>query len=287
MVAFYRAISCRVLGAALGVCLSLSQAAAQPADAPGADVEPEPATSGLRVQGTGPRPAEGPVSPAAFEEAKRRYEEGVSFFQQGRMGNAREHFEAAYELTRAPDLLFNLAQVAVALDHPEDAINYFERYLAARPDGAAKDREAVQGELRRLKARVERERAARRLRAELSRPPVRPAPRPLPRRPAAAVGLAIGGGAALLAGIALGGAAAGVAGAVNGADRFDPVLDERGRALQTAGVTLDVIGAAALATGGIWLLVWHQRVQKERRLVASPAVSPAVSPRGLVLTGRF
>jgi tetratricopeptide (TPR) repeat protein len=280
MAASHHLIPWRAVGAVLGVCLSLSASpsrAAQSDAAPGADAEPAPVTSGLRAREPGPRPAESPVSPAAFEEAKRRYEEGVSFFQQGRMGNAREHFEAAYELTRAPDLLFNLAQVALALDHLEDAIVYFERYLAARSSGA--DREAVQGEIRRLKARMEREQAARRLRAELLRPPVRPAPRPMPRRPAAAMGLAIGGGAALVAGIALGGAAAGVASVVNGGERFDPVLDERGRALQTAGITFDVIGAAALTAGGIWLLTWHHRVQQERRLT--------LAPRGTALAGRF
>ncbi len=265
-----------ISGTALGEETAEPGAPTPAAPAPQAE---EPVPTGFR----GPARGAGKIiTPAAYEEAKRLFQEGVSLFQQGRLGSARARFADAYQLTGEPDLLYNLALVSTELDRPLEAIRYYERYLQAHPD--AKERTEIELErvtLRRRAAalqRIETEEAARRRQEAEARSPKRAPPAP-PLRPRAPLALLGAGGVVLLAGLACSFASVGIGASINGSDRYDAGLDTTGRGLGSAGIALDVIGGAALAAGGTWLLV--QRRGRAERI--------SLAPRGLgfTLSGSF
>ena len=79
-----------------------------------------------------------------------------------------------------------------------------------------------------------------------------------PQRPAGAIGLLSGGGAVLLAGVSTGIAALVIAQQVSHPTQmmFDRALDQTGKALGTATIVLDVVGASAILVGGICFTWW-------------------------------
>lgn len=111
--------------------------------------------------------------------------------------------------------------------------------------------------------------------------PIEAPPTPLP---SAAVGLVAGGAVVLLAGLGTGAAAMLTARQVDTPMqmRFDPDLDRRGKALDTAAIVLDCVGAAALAGGGAWLIA---RKVKAARGTAKVSLLP--SGTGVILGGSF
>jgi tetratricopeptide (TPR) repeat protein len=68
------------------------------------------------------------------EEARSLFHAGESAFSQGRYEAALEHFQAAYELSPRPELLFNIGNTAERLRREEEALEAYRRYLAAQPD---------------------------------------------------------------------------------------------------------------------------------------------------------
>ena len=58
---------------------------------------------------------------AVTEMARRRFQEGVKFFDQKRYEEARGAFLQAYALKRHPALLLNLAQSEIRSGHPAEA----------------------------------------------------------------------------------------------------------------------------------------------------------------------
>jgi hypothetical protein len=104
------------------------------------------------------------------------------------------------------------------------------------------------------------------------------------RSPPPAIGLAAGGGALLLAGIGTGVAAMVTAQQVDTPPQmhFDRDLDNRGKALGTATLVLDSVGAVALVGGSAWLLA---NALKSRR--SAPRVMAVPVGQGLVVGGRF
>lgn len=58
---------------------------------------------------------------------------GEGFFRAGRWQEALVEFEAAWALTKHPDLLFNMGLCSERADKTAAAIDYFERFLAASP----------------------------------------------------------------------------------------------------------------------------------------------------------
>jgi hypothetical protein len=116
--------------------------------------------------------------------------------------------EAEYGLSKLPDLLHNLSQTAEMQGQIGEAIDYAERFLAAKRGGLTGDEtDQARGWLLRLRD-IQSGKAPR------PAPAVKPAPPEAPRTatravapvgwrpPAPAIGLMVGGGAALIAGIA-------------------------------------------------------------------------------------
>lgn len=80
---------------------------------PPASAQPAPPRAASGQPAADPQPASQPDPARA--EAEARFEEGSEAYNLGRFALAIEHFEAAYELTQANPLLYNIAQASAKL----------------------------------------------------------------------------------------------------------------------------------------------------------------------------
>jgi tetratricopeptide (TPR) repeat protein len=69
-------------------------------------------------------------------EARSLFEAGRAAFATGRFEDALEYFERSFELSGRPELHYNIATCADRLRRDQQAIDAYEAYLEARPDGA-------------------------------------------------------------------------------------------------------------------------------------------------------
>jgi hypothetical protein len=83
----------------------------------------EPETNPPAAPAAASKPAESPsaLPPAVLEEAARIYQMGQDAYGKGRYESAFTSFHHAYQMTKAPDLLYNLAKVSVQLGQREVA----------------------------------------------------------------------------------------------------------------------------------------------------------------------
>lgn len=205
------------------------------------------------------------LPPAVLEEAQRLYQFGQEAFTKKRYDVAFGSFNRVYQLTKSPDLLYNLAKVAIKLDQKEVAVGYYRQYLSSHPA----DEAAVQKEMDELTG---------------GPPPPPPQPQALTAPPATEPAIPrwvpwalIGGGGGLL-GISLGLL---VAGGISPAETAADQTQRRGM-LATGGV-LGGIGLAA-AAGGIYLKV---REKNASRPAASASLHLLPFGTGLQLAGSF
>jgi hypothetical protein len=84
--------------------------------------------------------AEAQDKDAVIEMARRRFQEGVKYFDQKRYEEARAAFLQAYALKRHPAVLLNLAQSEARSGHPAEAARHFATYLRESPNAAATER---------------------------------------------------------------------------------------------------------------------------------------------------
>lgn len=68
------------------------------------------------------------------ERAQALYGEGETAYAGGDYDSALASFNAAYELSAVPGLLFNIGQCHRKLGHHEEAADYFKRYLVEETD---------------------------------------------------------------------------------------------------------------------------------------------------------
>lgn len=217
--------------------------------------------------------------------AEQHFQTGLAFYRAGDYASARIEFQAAYDLSRLPDLLHNLSRTAQLQGKLADSIAFEERYLSESGDALSEhDADAARGRIARL-----RDELLRQSRAPVAPPrepeavPKRPMPTPArtdadrAHPPVGAWALVAGGGALTIAGIGCGGAALALqarleSGApISAADASAGL--ERGVALDRAGIALSVIGGAALVGGTIWALVHRYRGRRGADPVRAPAGS--------------
>ncbi len=110
---------------------------------------------------------------SATQEARSLFEAGRTAYDAGRFESAFDYFQRAYDLSQRPALLFNLGSTAERLRRDADAVDFYERYLAAVP--SAENREFVQSRIEFLRSSSHEEREE----AERERDPSAPA-RPAP-----------------------------------------------------------------------------------------------------------
>ncbi len=71
--------------------------------------------------------------------ARRHFESGVAYLVESDYDNALKAFEKAYELSKRPDLLLNIATVHERTSKLDLAIDALKRYLAVAPEGEQKN----------------------------------------------------------------------------------------------------------------------------------------------------
>jgi tetratricopeptide (TPR) repeat protein len=102
---------------------------------------------------TPPAFAVGPVAIARPEESARsHHEQGRRQFGQGQYEGAIASYRKAYELKADPSYLLDIAEAYRALDVPERAVFFYNRYLSAHPNPP--NRFEVEAEVARLKQRL-------------------------------------------------------------------------------------------------------------------------------------
>jgi len=239
-----------------------------------------------------------PRRAAAEAQARELYKKGMMHYQLGDFDTAIGEFKAAYELTSAPGLLFNLAQVQRMKRDFGQALHFYRMYLRLDPQAANRaDVEALIVEVQRSLDDEQRAKQAR-LRPEPAPappPPVVVAPAivsppapspPSPRRwktelALGAVAVAVGAGL-VGGGIALGLRAASDADVLardsmvgtNAWDASRQALERDGQSATSGGIALDVIGAALVATGVVvGVLGLRERAAARRFSSTSPSTA--------------
>src|SRR6266704_2025626 len=83
---------------------------------------------------------------AVTEVARRRFQEGVKYFDQKKYEEARAAFLQAYALKHHPAVLLNLAQSEIRSGHPLEAARHFSAYLRESAGASGTERsEAEKG----------------------------------------------------------------------------------------------------------------------------------------------
>ena len=101
-----------------------------------------------------------PEDAQAASDARRHFQEGMTFYSARQFRRAIEAFTLAAGLVPSADLWFNIARSHEELDEHDRAIEFYERYLRDRVDPP--DREVVQTRILALRERAEAARLARR-----------------------------------------------------------------------------------------------------------------------------
>lgn len=182
------------------------------------------------------------------DAAAAHYKQGERFFADGNFPAARIEFEAAYALSKAASLLFNVALSFEREGLVKESLEAYRRYLAAEP-GDKETREKV--------ARLERQLAP-------AAPAQAQATEALPRRsngPFIAASVGLGTGLAVtLTGFGLLGATASLARSIEQESRtamdLQVALEKRAR-LESASIALLIIGPVAIV--GSAVAVWKLR----------------------------
>ncbi len=111
-----------------------------------------------RAQGPKPEPGGAkpdPTSPAAIEAGRAHFQRGVEFFKEGDYRAALAEFKRSYDTAPSYRILYNIGQASNGLQDYAGALRSFERYLGeGGAEVDAERRAQVQGEIRRLRARV-------------------------------------------------------------------------------------------------------------------------------------
>lgn len=230
-------------------------AAAKNAQGPAAPVGPAAAPKELS-----PAEAQAEVSGPKKEAARAHFERGVELYMNSDFGNAWLEFQSAYQIFPLVELLNNIARCEVRMGRLREALEHFQRFIAARPDDP--DAEYIRQEIARIEDELGRAKAP-----VAAAPAAPPAAAPVRRIPA----YSIMPGATTLALLIAGSVTLGLVNS-NYSDlqmRCQPICNsEDVAALERqsyAGYGLLGIGAAGLAVTGL-VLYWELRDNKESAL---------------------
>ena len=95
------------------------------------------------------------VSEATLNEARRRFDQGISLYEDGDYSLALIEFERAYELVPNYRVLYNIGQVSIQLRQYARARQALEQYLSTGANSIDPQREAeVQADIQMLKSRT-------------------------------------------------------------------------------------------------------------------------------------
>ena len=111
------------------------------------------------------------AQPTGEDQAKKHFKLGRVFQDSGEYLRAADEYKEAYLLDHKPEMLFNIAQAYRLGGEKQLAIEYYQQYLGAQPDGAGAPE--AQKYIDELGKQVEAERAAKR---QSEPPPTTPPP---------------------------------------------------------------------------------------------------------------
>jgi len=255
------------------------------------------------------RSAPPPVSARARVQARVHFDRAEAAKARRDYDAAATEYLAAYDQYPQPELIYDAAEMARLADHKQQALDYFQRYLAL--DGDGRGAAAARASIEALTAAITAERdAARRDSAPPATPPplmppptadhaagIASTPAPSESRDAAEAdhgrtqrlaGLATGGAGVLAigAGVLFGFHARHLASQANHATVYDPDLDARGDAANRNMWIAYGVGGLALTGGAIlYYLGSHADRADEPRVTIVPALAP--SSLAITASGRF
>jgi tetratricopeptide (TPR) repeat protein len=255
-----------------------------------------------------------PVSNDARRKAEAHFRAGDDYHRRGKYGQAVDEYLAAYDLAPLPLLLYNVAQAYRLKGDRRKALQYYEKYLAAEPNGRSSAQASIHADVLRkaieAEDRADAERRAQEPPPPAPEPAVEPPPAPTPvmtpappapvapppaREPAEA---AHGGGGLRVAGIVTGAAGVvcvgvGVYFGLHARSLADEVADtysqdkvDEGEAANRNMFILYGAGAAAIVTGGVLYWLGARGPSTDAAAVSvAPVLTPASA--GLEVRGRF
>lgn len=250
-----------------------------------------------------------PKDKDAAAAAEAHFKKGRAAHEAGDLEVAATEYAAAYDLYPDPELLYNLGQVNRLMGKSATAIDYYERYIAADPDGRAVDR--AHRYIAILEKKLEEEKGDAGEHGSESSPPPRDetpphrvvasSPSPPQRdeggglgtRRWAAVGLAVAGVAGLGVGVAYGVKARRLSNEVSDGDAIGAGWDQseldkfdQGQSAERRQIVATVAGGALLAAGAVLWFVGSTHGDSEKpRTAAVPALGP--DNVGLAISGSF
>ena len=225
---------------------------------------------------------EAPTAASKQDAAAQHFQLGVEFYRAGDYAAARVEFEAAFGLSQLPDLLHNLSLTTEKQGQVREAIEYEERFLAAKGgELTTAEIDEARGRLFRLR---EQQNHGPQTAPTVPAVPAVASPGPASgveptaggwRPPAGALTLLVGGGAVLVAGLACGGAALATGSQLSSGQAFTvreiEALTARGNTLNASAIALDIAGGVALSAGATWTIAdWLKRGRADRRLAMAP-----------------
>ncbi len=211
-----------------------------------------------------------PSTPAGADQAREHYERGLAKYNLAEFDAAIVEFKQSYELSKAPRLLFNIAQAYRLKKDYESALYFYNTYLRADPNPPNLD--DVDAKIDEMKRAIADKHKA------VAPPPVKPPP-PLPpppphvdRRPSKRA-LKIGGLTVAALGVASCAVGAGMLG-LSASDSStlhrvatsgmawtpaDQAIFNEGDRAQLAGIVLLSAGGALVIAGGVTLITALRR----------------------------
>ncbi len=240
-----------------------------------------------------------PGQPVLAEESSEEREmlrlsaEGVSLYKNARYREAIERFEKAFEIVQDANLLFNLGRCHQSLGQFEEAIAYYQRFIA-QPGISDSDRSRAAKRIESLRAKLNA-RQVREPPPEDAEKNTRGASAPPPRVKAGMSTQRIlawsfigGGGAALLLGGIFGGLALGAESDFEAATTVTDKESTRDQ-IKTRALVADLgigVGLAAVTTGVVlFFLEGPRKTRQETEISIAPRLGPGEA--GVVLGARF
>ena len=209
--------------------------------------------------------------PTTPDEAREHYERGLAKYNLAEFDAAIVEFKQSYELSKAPRLLFNIAQAYRLKKDYESALYFYNTYLRADPNPPNFD--DVDSKIAEMKRAIDDQRkAAAAAKAKVTPPPLPPPPPPIDRRPSKRA-LKIGGITVAAIGVASCAVGAGMLG-LSASDSntlhrvatsgmpwtpADQAIFNEGDRAQLAGIVLLSAGGALVIAGGVTLITALRR----------------------------
>lgn len=229
-------------------------------------------------------PAKGALDAPTRAKASEHAKQAQAYFNRGDWDRALAEYQAAFDLSAEPLLIFNIALCHDRATRPEQALTAFRRYLELAPEGAVA--EEAREDIARLTPIVDKivadraaEEARKKEEAAKQQPPPPPPPRPRAEASRVPLVVMVAGAVVTATGATFHVLSAKTRGRLESAPDADSYFDDRDSFKVQRGVAIAgyAVGAATMVTG----LILGVTVFRNRE---APRISAAVAPGGAMVT---